>query len=521
MKKQNRVLFISDIAATREFTAGAVLKSIIQELPQEWNIDQAIIGNPFLSYKMNTLNVGKVFFTQKPNAQWQGVFSKRLAWLFQSYVRKIEVPQVQKWLQSIINGGNYDKVVLAFQCQVLTQILTNVDFGGATRISIMWDHPSWFAREHQLSKKTSKTFLAQWFSLIQNSNVAVLPSQKARSLLGTFEGHPVVLYPHLAENIRKPSPNTSTKGVLKIGFAGSPYSNVELKAFADFLIQQKTIPGYKRIEFHVFSKNPLFKTNPFVLNRGWMTPIEVTRELANLDFAFLPYPFQSEMRPVVETSFPSKLSIYLAAGLPSLYFGPADTAAANFLDATSCGAICADADFLKALQMLISARKNMKENVSKTFSEYFSQTSFREAIAEIFELSKNDFSDRRLWASKPEVTKEIQTSNSGHIAPRVRTLSWDLIKARPSSIDFAESNGELETFEWISLSKYFYAFLRPKAAVSVIFRRLRLPHKISVGTVTTKIALKVFAILAIIYKGILLKYLQVKKPNSNFSEIKN
>lgn len=140
------VLFVSDIAATQEFAAGTVIKSIIRELPSNWTIDQAIIGNPFLEYPLNSLDVGKVFFTQKPNAQWQGAKNKFLTALAQIYVYSFEVKIIKAWLQNIVNQGNYQKIVLAFQCQVLTDVISSIDFKGATTVAIMWDHPSWFAR---------------------------------------------------------------------------------------------------------------------------------------------------------------------------------------------------------------------------------------------------------------------------------------------------------------------------------------------------------------------------------------
>lgn len=61
--------------------------------------------------------------------------------------------------------------------------------------------------------------------------------------------------------------------------------------------------------------------------------------LAEADAAFLPLSFEPDMRHVVETSFPSKIAEYLAAGLPILVHAPPSSTVARYCREHGCGIV--------------------------------------------------------------------------------------------------------------------------------------------------------------------------------------
>jgi glycosyltransferase involved in cell wall biosynthesis len=74
---------------------------------------------------------------------------------------------------------------------------------------------------------------------------------------------------------------------------------------------------------------------------GWGTQDEVKQDMDNADFLYLPLPFGEQYLPFTRFSMSTKLVTYLGSGLPILYHGPQDAAAAHLL-AQSQAAIVVD-----------------------------------------------------------------------------------------------------------------------------------------------------------------------------------
>jgi len=70
---------------------------------------------------------------------------------------------------------------------------------------------------------------------------------------------------------------------------------------------------------------------------GWKPQTEAVELLNGCDFLYCPYPFDAAMEQVARQSFPSKLVLYLAAGRPVIFHGPAYSAAAQYIADRGCG----------------------------------------------------------------------------------------------------------------------------------------------------------------------------------------
>jgi glycosyltransferase involved in cell wall biosynthesis len=64
---------------------------------------------------------------------------------------------------------------------------------------------------------------------------------------------------------------------------------------------------------------------------------DISKAMAGADTAFLPLSFDPNMRHVVETSFPSKIAEYLAAGVPILAHAPPYSTVARYCREYDCG----------------------------------------------------------------------------------------------------------------------------------------------------------------------------------------
>lgn len=494
-----RILFISDIAATTEFAAGTIFKIVIEQMPENWVVDQAVIGSPSLRYNLNPYSFGNVFYTQKPNAQWFNASSNFLAAIGQDYVERFEINPVKRWLQKIVQQGNYDKVVLAFQCQVLTSILTRTDFGRTEVISFMWDHPSWWAREHKLSTRTRKRFTSQWFSLLNNSDSVILPSESARSLLSKeFKGRIHVLYPSIPNFSEDKGPRTLSN-LLRIGFAGSTYAMSEIKDFTKNLLELNRSSSGLELELHLFSKSNPFEGENSVIQRGWWDPEETTKALSMLDFAFLPYPSSVEMRDVALTSFPSKMSLYVSAKLPIIYVGPEGTAVENFILENKIGVVSTKANLEASIRTLLESYGDMAQNLEVAYGKHFSKRALLGMVREIFSVEQNQ-EPTKVSARSAHYTQSNANSNGiEKNQNRVRALSWEMFNT--NSVDQGndvQNPGPVEYHTWISLSKYLYYLLVPGLVFAELRSRFR--PRFNFGLFLTRFFLGVFRVLARLYR---------------------
>jgi glycosyltransferase involved in cell wall biosynthesis len=86
---------------------------------------------------------------------------------------------------------------------------------------------------------------------------------------------------------------------------------------------------------------------------------DVARVLAEADVAFLPLSFEPEMRHVVETSLPSKIAEYLAAGLPILAHAPSSSTVARYCREHGCGLVVDEPDDSALRDALLQLRNDL------------------------------------------------------------------------------------------------------------------------------------------------------------------
>jgi glycosyltransferase involved in cell wall biosynthesis len=71
---------------------------------------------------------------------------------------------------------------------------------------------------------------------------------------------------------------------------------------------------------------------------------QVAKDMLSADLLYQPLPFEAEVSTFGKFSLSTKLVTYLGSGLPILYHGPADAAAANLLTTRKAGFVCTTLD---------------------------------------------------------------------------------------------------------------------------------------------------------------------------------
>lgn len=89
--------------------------------------------------------------------------------------------------------------------------------------------------------------------------------------------------------------------------------------------------------------------------RPWGSQEDVQCDLADVDVLYLPLPFDERHASFVRYSLPTKLVTYVGSGLPIIYHGPDDSAAAGLLAENGAAALSADLDGSALAQAVVTA----------------------------------------------------------------------------------------------------------------------------------------------------------------------
>jgi glycosyltransferase involved in cell wall biosynthesis len=168
----------------------------------------------------------------------------------------------------------------------------------------------------------------------ENMRVEYLRRYGKDSLVLIHGVHPSLRHP-VARVVRQ-------SGELVIGVAGNLYCATEWHALLGALDSVNWTIANRRVRIRVMCPDLLLyrqrRINIEFL--GWRPMREALDLLAEADLAYLPYFFDERFRLTVQLCFPTKLTAYLAAGIPVLFHGPEDSSPVRFFDRYPVGACC-------------------------------------------------------------------------------------------------------------------------------------------------------------------------------------
>jgi hypothetical protein len=210
-------------------------------------------------------------------------------------------------------------------------------------VTTVWDDPEFVAATHYMDPWTTRGVLRRFKSVLQRSRrVAVASEGMAEAYASKYQirGIPLIhgLHPSLW---RTPAQPTAHKVAHVVGFAGSLHCKTEwnaLVAAIDDWNRSEAVP----IRVRFIGQFPRFgaRKAQFVEHVGSVSLPEAIDAIAATDVAYVPYWFDRRRAWAAKTAFPSKLSAYVAAGVPVLYHGPVDSSPAIFLRRYPVGMSC-------------------------------------------------------------------------------------------------------------------------------------------------------------------------------------
>jgi glycosyltransferase involved in cell wall biosynthesis len=167
----------------------------------------------------------------------------------------------------------------------------------------------------------------------------------------TYEVKCLPLLPLLdLENFQKKSArkNYDARGVLQVVFTGAIYTaQVDALRRLVHVVDKESRQngdGHTAMQLTLYTSLPaqamermgVIGTN---VRRDEVKHEDIARVLSEADVAYLPFSFDLGMRHIAETSFPSKIAEYLAAGLPILAHAPAYSTVALYCREHECGLV--------------------------------------------------------------------------------------------------------------------------------------------------------------------------------------
>ena len=238
-------------------------------------------------------------------------------------------------------------------------------------VSIVWDMPSYLmdfnSRRFNWINRLDNFFFNQ---VISNSNVVItMGNRMDLALANRLKKLPHSMHVRSAlvttSNKATPKPPSDT---LKIVFAGSIYAKVTWNSFVNALSDMAwEIEGVK-IELHLIGRVPMLdpKLPIEIKTYGQLEHRQVSAILENCDIGYVPYSFDNNFKEAALTSWPGKISDYVASDLPFFYHGPKESEVFDAIQRSGAGVLCASmesTEIVRALKEIIRLRASLNGQI--------------------------------------------------------------------------------------------------------------------------------------------------------------
>lgn len=211
-------------------------------------------------------------------------------------------------------------------------------------IVTVFDPPEYLIRNLGVRPWIGRCLMREFEKIMMISpRCGVMSESMGREYHGKYQTRAVVMRHGVHKSLKiKPRLQLHNETKMVIGFAGSLYACREWESLLSALSEH----GWKIGEINVSlvcltGRRPQGITEAMPIQYlGWLSQEEAVRVLAKVDVAYLPYWFDERYRIATRLSFPSKLSAYVAAGIPVFYHGPDESSVTSFFNRYPIGVCC-------------------------------------------------------------------------------------------------------------------------------------------------------------------------------------
>lgn len=373
-----KILILSDVPPCKKFSGALLTCKLARTLPRGLLVNYSVV-NPALG-KLTIDDEFKdipVKYIKKPNEHFLVLILNKLAryeeyikktritrtffdllapilnvcldilsYLREIYVETFLIPKITKDIIKFTQVHKVEKIWAILQGQTMITIAHELSV--KTKIPLhsqVWDSFEWFAKATKIDRFTTKIIYKKLNRVLQKSKSCACASwEMAEKYINKYKipCYPVISGIDKSWKIKNPQ---GSKDVIIIAMAGQIYAGRELLTLLDILDELKWNFEGKKIIFRYLGYNFLDSYfsghNPRNIEyMGYRPQRETIKILSECDLLYCPYWFDLNFKEECSTSFPSKLSTYLAAGRLVLFHGPDYASPSKFLERYDAGVLC-------------------------------------------------------------------------------------------------------------------------------------------------------------------------------------
>ena len=382
-----KILIVSDVGPTKNFTGGLVLLRISEYLAKYFQIEWLILHQKHhAGYVVGLFHSStKLTWLYKPVENWSTKFNwLGISVLGEKFADK-ETNQIWSHIRRQISRDAPDHILLVLQGQTSFKIARHLLEESIEFSTLNWDPWIWWSRTNKVPKKFDKE-VDKIFARLAFQNHLV-PTGEIASRYGILTANAATLYPYVPklerskEKIEFINPPDDK---INLVYSGQIYAPIEF----DYLLAKLDAIGWtigkKDIKLHYFGKEKPPKHRNIV-NHGFIDPEDLVVQLSFFDIGILTYPHTESIPEVAQLSFPSKYATYAAASLPTIYLGPNNTPVSKMISEDIDKTVNYESlNMNDALQDILSRKIEIKERIDQRYQKFFSQINFEETLNSVF-----------------------------------------------------------------------------------------------------------------------------------------
>lgn len=344
-----KVLLLTDIPPSANYTAGLVLAQACRLMPRESIACFAIVNPELQNIQLAPdLSWLPMEFAAKPRERGliPGARLRRTrSYAAEELRKRIAVPHLVNAVADFARRQSVDTIWAVLQGQTMVSVAARV----ADRLQLplhtqVWDPLSWWLDANVVDRWHRKQSLAEFDKVMKRSKSCATASWAMSQEYETRYG--VRCVPLIASHPREAAMHPELKlrrdDEVVIGMAGQFYAEQEWQQLVQAMNSVEWMIDGRQVRIKVFGH--YMPSSPIPEGRceflGWKSQEDTIRILSEqTDILYCPYPSQPSLKEVTKLSFPSKLVTYFAAGRPILFHGPDSASPARFLSERGAGLI--------------------------------------------------------------------------------------------------------------------------------------------------------------------------------------
>jgi hypothetical protein len=372
------VLVVTDVAPSLDLTGGIALTDVLDTLHLDTDIYVACFSNPNLSYRLSQgYGAHNTFAIPKSRELWRRgkrPVHRKLNGFLDQRVQALDTASRVRALKALTERLRPSALIVVAEGQSILSMAGHFRSLNLPIVTIHWDLFEWWGASHGLGSSRISALGEYEKQLAEISTVNLVPTPNFGSALGGTVNFTVV-YPRAPRLMSEARVHQRTDDVIRLVAIGQGYSRSALEALRRLLSESlQRIAGYK-VELHYIGGHGHQWTFAHE-KEPWRSRGELVNSLGGMDIAFLPYSNPPESSMVTGTSYPSKLSIYSAAGLPVFAMSEGSPQFVNHLNLYRAGRSVSTHDDVEvqteALEVLVRNRAQYSRGSREMFEALYS-----------------------------------------------------------------------------------------------------------------------------------------------------